>query len=154
MSTPYRIEYKGIISIANGYDGYPRDVLQEIIPNDLSDISNNKDKWLAKLALEQNDYYGTKIDMFDEYPAEYSYIVELNKNDEYEVIVYYISTKVAMDNMTRIVEMPEEDYNIMMDEIQYACKYINLITKSMIESFGHRIYVDVNNSLEYQKSNK
>lgn len=88
MSTPYRIEYKGIISIANGYNGYPRDVLQEIIPYDLSAISNNKDKWLAELALEQNEYYGTKIDNYGEYPAEYTYIVESNNNNEFEVTIY------------------------------------------------------------------
>jgi hypothetical protein len=144
MSTPYRIEYKGIVSIANGYDGYPKDILQEVIPYDLNEISSNQDKWLAKLALEQNDYYGTKIDMYGEYPAEYSYIVELNKNNEYEVTVYHNGVKIAMVNMTRVVEMPEEDYNIVMDEIQYASEHIDITTKNMIESFGHKVYVAVN----------
>jgi len=143
MSTPYRIEYEGIISIADGYNGYPRDVLREIIPYDLAAISNDKHKWMADLILEQDDYYGTKIDNSNEYPAEYSYIVELNKNDEYEVIVYHHSTKVAMVNMTRVIEMPKEDYNIMMDELQHDCRGIDVTTKNIIESFGHKIYVEV-----------
>jgi hypothetical protein len=141
MSTPYRIEYRGIISIANGHDGYPRDVLQEIIPHDLMAISNNKDKWLANLALEQDDYYGTKIDICGKYPAEYSYIVELNKNDEYEVTVYNYSTKIAMVNLTKLSEMPLEKYDIMLDEIQYSCECMDIETRDMIESCGHKIYV-------------
>ena len=147
MSTPYRIKYKGIISIAKGYDGYPRDILQEIIPYDLVAISSNKDKWLAELALEQNHYYGTKIDIYGECPAEYSYIVEPNKNDEYKVTVYHYNTKVAMVNISRMLEMSEEDYNIMMDEIQYVCECIDMETKDMIESFGHKIYVEANELL-------
>jgi len=144
MSTPYRIEYKGIISIANCSDGYPRDILQEVIPYDLKLISNNKDKWLANLALEQNDYYGTKIDIYAEYPAEYSYIVELNKNEEYEVTVYHYSKKIAMVNLKKLAQMPVEEYDIMLDEIQYSCECICIETKDMIESYGHKIYIEVN----------
>jgi len=146
MSTPYRIEYEGIMSIADRYNGGPRDVLQEIIPYDLAAISNDKHKWIADLTLEQDDFYGTKIDNSNEYPAEYSYIVELNKNDEYEVIVYHRSTKVAMVNMTKVNEMPKEDYDIMMDELEHDCRDIDITTKNTIESFGHKIYVDINDS--------
>lgn len=144
MSTPYRIEYKGIISIANGYNGYPRDVLQEIIPYDLSAISNNKDKWLAELALEQNEYYGTKIDNYEEYPAEYTYIVESNNNNEFEVTIYNHSKKIAMINLAKLSEMPANKYEIMIDEINYSCECLDVRTKDMIESFGHKIYVEVN----------
>ncbi len=144
MSTPYRIEYKGIISIANGYNGYPRDVLQEIIPYDLSAISNNKDKWLAELALEQNEYYGTKIDNYGEYPAEYTYIVESNNNNEFEVTIYNYSKKIAMINLAKLSEMPANKYEIMIDEINYSCECLDVRTKDMIESFGHKIYVEVN----------
>ncbi|MCT7485685.1 hypothetical protein N5T98_03520 [Aliarcobacter cryaerophilus] len=144
MSTPYRIEYKGIISIANGYNGYPRDVLQEIIPYDLSAISNNKDKWLAELALEQNEYYGTKIDNYGEYPAEYTYIVESNNNNEFEVTIYNHSKKIAMINLAKLSEMPANKYEIMIDEINYSCECLDVRTKDMIESFGHKIYVEVN----------
>lgn len=147
MSTPYRIEYKGIISIAKGSDGYPKDILQEVIPCDLVAISSNRDKWLAKLALEQDDYYGTKIDIYGEYPAEYTYVVEPNKNNECEVTVYNHRTKIAMVNISRVAEMPKEDYNVMMDEIQYACECIDMKTKNMIESFGHRIYVEADDFL-------
>lgn len=145
MSTPYRIEYKGIISIANGYNGYPRDVLQEIIPYDLSAISNNKDKWLAELALEQNEYYGTKIDNYGEYPAEYTYIVESNNNNEFEVTIYNHSKKIAMVNLAKLSEMPADKYEIILDEIQYSCECLDIKTKDMIESFGHKIYVEVKN---------
>lgn len=144
MSTPYRIEYKGIISIANSSNGYPRDILQEVIPYDLELISSNKDNWLANLALEQDDYYGTKIDISGEYPAEYSYIVELNKNEEYEVTIYNYSNKIAMVNLKNLVRMTVEEYNIMFDEIQSSCKYINMETKDMIESYEHKIYIEVN----------
>ncbi len=144
MSTPYRIEYKGIISIANGYNGYPRDVLQEIIPYDLSAISNNKVKWLAELALEQNEYYGTKIDNYGEYPAEYTYIVESNNNNEFEVTIYNHSKKIAMINLAKLSEMPANKYEIMIDEINYSCECLDVRTKDMIESFGHKIYVEVN----------
>jgi hypothetical protein len=146
MSTPYRVEYKGIISIANGYDGYPRDVLQEIIPYDLEAISNDKHKWIADLALGQDDYYGTKIDNYGEYPAEYTYIVESNNNNEFEVTIYNHSKKIAMVNLTKLSEMPADKYKIMLDEIQYACECLDIKTKNMIESFGHKIYVDVNDS--------
>jgi len=143
MSTPYRVEYKGIISIANGYDGYPRDVLQEIIPNDLLAISDDKNKWLAELALEQNEYYGTKIDNYGEYPAEYTYIVESNNNNEFEVTIYNHSKKIAMVNLAKLSEMPADKYEIILDEIQYSCECLDIKTKDMIESFGHKIYVEV-----------
>jgi len=68
-------------------------------------------------------------------------------NDEYEVIVYHHSTKVAMVNMTRVIEMPKEDYNIMMDELQHDCRGIDVTTKNIIESFGHKIYVEANELL-------
>ncbi len=144
MSTPYRIEYKVIISIANGYDGYPRDVLQEIIPNDLFSISEDKNKWLAELALEQNDYYGTKIDNYGEYPAEYTYIVESNKNNEFEVIVYNYSRKIAMVNLAKLSEMPENKYETMMNELNDNCECIDIETKNMIEAYEHKIYIEVN----------
>jgi len=147
MSTPYRIEYKGIISIANYADWYPRDILQEVIPYDLKLISNNKDKWLANLALEQSDYYGNKIDAYGECPAEYSYIVKLNKNEEYEVTIYNFSIKIAMVNLKQLAQMPIEKYDIMLDEIQYSCECIDIETKDMIESYGHEIYIEVNKLL-------
>lgn len=143
MSTPYRIEYTGVISVAGGYDGYPRDVLQEIIPYDLLAISDDKNKWLAELALEQNEYYGTKVDNCGEYPAEYSYIVDLNKNDEYEVNVFHFSAKIAMINMAKISKMPEDKYEIMMNELNNNYECIDSETRNMIESYEHKIYVEV-----------
>lgn len=141
MSTPYKIEYKGIITIANGWDGYPKDILESVIPYDLSAIIKNKDKWLAELALEQNDYYATKIDNYGEYPAEYFYVVEPNKNNDYEVTIYHYSTKIAMVNITQAIRMPTEKYDIMIDEIQHNCECVDLETKNIIESYGHKIYI-------------
>lgn len=143
MSTPYRIEYKGILSISDGYNGYPRDVLQEVIPYDLADIRDNKDKWITDIALKQDDYYARKIDNDYNYPAEYSYIVELNKNEEYAVTIYHNNTKVGMVNMAQISQMSSTEYDILMDELQYDCECINQKTKKMIESFGHKIYVKI-----------
>lgn len=40
MSTPYNINYEGIVSYSGGSNGYPRDVIQEIIIHEIAQICN------------------------------------------------------------------------------------------------------------------
>lgn len=57
---------------------------------------------------------------------------------------FIIIVKIAMINLAKLSEMPANKYEIMIDEINYSCECLDVRTKDMIESFGHKIYVEVN----------
>lgn len=143
MSTPYRIEYKGISSLAFHSDGYPLDVIQEVIPVDLKNIEKDEKEWIADIAKRQGDYYAVKIDDSGNYPAEYTYLVDKNKNDQYEVTVIHNSTKIATVNMPALDIMSKFEYDLLFDQLTDDCEFLEQHMKDMLESYGHKIYIEV-----------
>ena len=139
MSTPYRIEYKGIVSISGHSDGYPRDIIFGEILVDLPTIKTNPKSYIADIALEGQDYYGRQIDEYGNNPYEYLYVVDIENNT---ITVHYSFTKssvtINLDTFTP-EHMTIDNFESMLDEVQYGLETIDNEIISMIESHGHKI---------------
>ncbi len=144
MSTPYRIEYLTTtkktrkICVSDSHDGYPKDIITEIIPADLVRIKENEAQFITDIREESEDYYGRRLDPNGNCPFEYLYIVDVEKNT---VTVTYpsmgIDTKVVIELSKFTPEvMGIENYNEMMEEVQYGFECIDEATLEMIESYG------------------
>lgn len=142
MSTPYRIEYKDIVSIAGHSDGYPKDVIFGEILIDLPTIKTNPDKYVAEIALEGEDYYGRQIDSYGNNPYEYLYIVDVENNT---ITVKYsnqpgVDVTINLDTFSPDV-MGVDDYEVFLDDVQYGFECADIDNISVAESYGHKINI-------------
>ena len=143
MSTPYRVEYKlskkgQTICVADGHDGYPRDIITGVIVDDLKRIRTDYKQFKCDISDESQEYGGRQLDPRGNCPADYEYEVDVESNI---VVVSYPSIddkiKVTID-LTKFTPevMGQENYEIMMDEVQYGFECIDEATLEMIESYG------------------